>query len=64
MGFTNKKPNPNPEEVCDWKYVDKISLRKLLNDCPESFSPWFRICYERVFQKAYAQKNKKLISLS
>ena len=46
------------------KDKDLERLRKLLNDSPESFSPWFRICYERVFQKAYAQKNKKLISLS
>ena len=63
MGFTNKKPSPNHYEVCDWKYVDKISLRKLLNDSPENFSPWFKICFERVFQKVYAQRNKKIVSL-
>ena len=57
MGFTNKKPNPKHEEVCDWKYVDNISLRKLLNDSPESFSPWFKICFERVFQEAYKQRH-------
>jgi isopentenyl-diphosphate delta-isomerase len=61
IGFSDKKPKPNFNEVCSWSYEDETSLIKLLNDCPESFSPWFRICYERVFQKVYTQKNKKLI---
>ena len=64
IGFSNKKPNPNLKEVCSWKYVDETSLKKLLNDSPESFSPWFKICYERVFQKAFEQRNKELVSFS
>ena len=64
IGFSDKKPKPNFNEVCSWNYVDETSLIKLLNDYPETFSPWLRIFCERVFQKAYAQKNKKLISLS
>ena len=64
IGFTNKKPNPNPEEVCDWKYIDEISLRASLNDRPEAFSPWFKMCYMRVFQKAYTLNKKELINLS
>ena len=61
IGFSNNKPNPNFKEVCSWNYVDETSLRKLLNDRPESFSPWFKICYERVFQKAYELNSKELI---
>ena len=64
IGFSNKKPNPNLKEVCSWKYVDETGLRELLNDSPESFSPWFKICYERVFQKAFEQRNKELVSFS
>jgi isopentenyl-diphosphate delta-isomerase len=64
IGFSDKKPKPNFKEVCSWDYVDETSLIKLLNDCPESFSPWFKICYERVFQTAYAQRNKELVGLS
>ena len=64
IGFTNKKPTPNPKEVCDWKYVDETSLRKLLNDNQETFSPWFKICYQRAFEKAYALNNIELINIS
>jgi isopentenyl-diphosphate delta-isomerase len=64
IGFSNKKPNPNSEEVCNWKYVDQTILRQSLNDSPEAFSPWFKMCYIRAFQKAYALNSKKLINLS
>ena len=62
IGFTNKKPNPNPEEVCDWKYIDETSLKKLFDDTPEAFSPWFKMCYKRAFQKAYKLNSKELIN--
>jgi isopentenyl-diphosphate delta-isomerase len=61
IGFTNKKPNPNPEEVCDWKYIDETSLKKLFHDIPAAFSPWFKMCYTRAFEKAYALNSKELI---
>ncbi len=64
IGFSNKKPNPNSEEVCDWRYVDETSLKQLLNDSPEAFSPWFKLCYIKVFKEAYTLNNKELINLS
>lgn len=64
IGFSNKKPNSNPQEVCDWKYIDETSLKILLNDSSDSFSAWFKICYARVFKEAYTLNNKELINLS
>ena len=64
IGFDNKMPNPNPEEVCEWRHVDETSLRKSIHDDPEAFSPWFKICYQRAFQKAYELNSKELINLS
>jgi isopentenyl-diphosphate delta-isomerase len=64
IGFSNKKPNPNPKEVYDWKYVAKNSLIRLLNETPDAFSPWLKICYERAFQKAYALNSQELINIS
>ena len=52
IGFSNKNPDPNPEEVCDWKYVDETSLKKSFNDTPELFSPWLKLCYKTVFYKS------------
>ena len=51
IGFTDEKPDYNTEEVCDWKYLNQHDLGKLLNKTPESFSPWFNLCYKRVFDK-------------
>ena len=51
IGVTDEKPNYNTEEVCDWKYLNQHDLEKLLNKTPESFSPWFNLCYKRVFDK-------------
>ena len=61
IGFTNKKPNPNPKEVCDWKYIDETSLEKLFHDIPDAFSPWFKMCYARAFEKAYKLNSKEQI---
>ena len=64
IGFSDKNPNPNSEEVCDWKYVDEFDLRKSLNDNPDSLTPWFKMCYARAFQKAYSLNSKELTNLS
>ena len=63
IGFSNKNPRLNPEEVCDWKYVDETSLKQLLNENPEDFSPWFKICYEEAFKKAYNLNSKQLTGM-
>ena len=36
----------------------------LVNKKAESFSAWFKICFQRVFQKAFEQSNKELVSFS
>ena len=63
IGFSNKKPNLNSQEVCDWKYVDEISLRNLLEDNIDAFSPWLKMSFERAFQKSYTLNKKQLIDL-
>lgn len=42
IGFSDKKPNPNPDEVCEYAYVEVADLKeRLLND-PYEFTAWFR----------------------
>ena len=36
-------PEPNPEEVEDWKYVGPQELKDMMNDDKLLWSPWFRI---------------------
>lgn len=40
-------PTPNPDEVMDWKWVQKTELMKWLQQSPESFTFWFRLIAER-----------------
>lgn len=52
FGHTDQQPKPNPEEVKDWKYIHLDDLQQELEMLPERYSPWLRICFEKV-RKAF-----------
>ena len=56
IGYSDEKPNYNPNEVCDFKYISKIELEIELEKNSSSYSAWFKLCYE----KAYLSQNKEL----
>jgi len=37
------KPNPNPQEADDWKWVQFAKLRQDMKISPERYTPWFRL---------------------
>lgn len=41
---------PNPEEVMDYKFVDLEWLDRDVNDHPEKYTEWFKICFDEVKQ--------------
>ena len=43
IGYSDIEPNPNPEEVEDWKYVDMDWLVKDVEEHPENYTVWFII---------------------
>jgi isopentenyl-diphosphate delta-isomerase len=43
-------PNPNPEEVEDWKYVDMDWLNKDVKENPNDYTVWFKIALKEVKQ--------------
>ena len=53
FGFSNEKPSINFSEVCDYKYVNKEKIETMIIQRPETFSPWFKLTYKRVFDMAY-----------
>lgn len=53
FGFSNEKPSINNSEVCDYKYLNKIKIEKMILEQPEIFSPWFKLTYKKVFDLAY-----------
>ncbi len=51
----------NEDEVMDYKWVSMAELKKEIENNPENFAPWLRICFERV---ATLSKSGKLDVLS
>ena len=48
IGRFDGEPEPNPEEVDDWKWMNIDELKKDIEQNPEKYTPWFRIAFERV----------------
>jgi isopentenyl-diphosphate delta-isomerase len=42
-GYFSGVPQPNPEEVCDWKFIEYGVLRDEVKKNPERYTPWFRM---------------------
>lgn len=50
VGRFEGEPNPNPVEVCDWKWVSTDALLKEIDSFPDRFTYWFREAIDRVLQ--------------
>ncbi|HII38733.1 TPA: NUDIX domain-containing protein, partial [Candidatus Micrarchaeota archaeon] len=47
FGEYDGQVNPNPEEVCETKWIAPSELRKDLAQNPEKYTPWFRKIAEK-----------------
>ncbi len=54
IGQYDGEPNPDPEEVSEWKYIDMQSLKQFVSLNPENYTIWFKIIWEKV--RAYNPK--------
>ena len=51
IGYYDKEPIPNPEEVQDYKWVDTDWLQKDMLENPDSYTFWLKISLEKVLKK-------------
>ncbi len=42
VGISNVDPMLNPEEACDWKWIDMASLREDIQLNPKKYTYWFK----------------------
>lgn len=56
-GYFDENPNPNPDEVVDWKYSSVDEIREDFKNHPKIYTPWFKIIFERMTKYAHP-KNK------
>lgn len=48
FGWNNGTPDPNPEEVSEWKSVPLNELDAQIQEHPDHFTFWLRDCWPRV----------------
>jgi isopentenyl-diphosphate delta-isomerase len=60
IGYTDEKPKPNPDEVQEWAFISIEALRNQINQYPERFTVWFKLCFERAI-KFHALELKKAV---
>lgn len=46
----NIAPQPNPEEIEDWKWISTLELQEDLKNNPEKYTPWFAQALEVALQ--------------
>ncbi len=51
IGTTDSIPLPNPQEVASFRYINPEALSLDIEENPELYTPWFRLCFERINQQ-------------
>lgn len=47
VGEYNEEPNPNPEEVNDWKWMKLEDIEADIKAHPKKYTEWFKIIFEK-----------------
>ena len=50
IGQFDGKPNPNPEEACDWKWIDPEKLEQDVLKHPQHYTFWFKMILQKVLR--------------
>jgi len=58
FGMSDKLPVINQDEVASFKYVDLDTLANDIAANPSAFTPWLRICLDKVIAHASTAKTK------
>src|SRR4051794_39433540 len=48
FGRFDGRPEPDPAEVDDWRWVDSADLARDVAEHPDRYTPWFRIALEQI----------------
>lgn len=58
FGMTDELPVINPDEVESYKYMDLESLERDININPGAYTPWLRLCLNKVVKHASTANTK------
>lgn len=48
IGICDDDPDPDPEEIAEYRWATVEAVRDEMTERSEDFTPWFRVCFERV----------------
>ncbi len=48
IGLCDDQPEPAPEEVAAFRWATVDAVRRDMTERPQDFTPWFRVCFDRV----------------
>jgi len=51
IGFSDALPIPNPEEVCDFKYINLENILEQVKKYPQDYTVWFKLIINRVISE-------------
>ena len=49
IGNYNKSPEPNPDEVADWKWMPLEKVAEDIQKHPEQYTAWFQIIFDKFY---------------
>jgi isopentenyl-diphosphate delta-isomerase len=49
-GCSTERPRANVHEIAAWRYVTPLALRAEIACAPETFTPWFKLEWERLLR--------------
>lgn len=47
VGYYNKEPKPNPEEVNSWKWESLSNIKIDIQQNPDKYTAWFKIIFDK-----------------
>ncbi len=50
IGRYNQQPQPNPEEVHDWKWMGLEEIKADMEAQPEKYTAWFKIIFDKYYK--------------
>ena len=50
IGEYNGKPNINPSEVADWKWMELEGVKDDISKNPQHYTEWFKIIFDKFYQ--------------
>ena len=58
VGKFDGEPNPNPEEIDDWKWIGLEELKREMQEDPDRYTYWLRVVFDKVV--SHLKDNVKL----